>query len=127
MSDLRITDTARTQIIGALGQQEPPKTAMRLEATADGTTEFAYGMRLVGDEDLRSDDVVVESNGIKVLLDPGSARNLEGATIDYEEGVLRSGFSFDNPNRPSIPELGEGPRADLSGSICGTRISATIR
>ncbi len=115
MADLRITDEASTRILGALGQQEPPKTAMRLEATTNGTAEFVYGMRLVGDDDLRPDDVVVESNGVKVLVDPGSARNLEGATIDYEEGVLRSGFSFDNPNKPKIPELGEGPRADLSG------------
>ena len=115
MSDLRITDEARTRILGALEQQEPAKTAMRLEATTNGTAEFTYGMRLVGDDDLRHDDVVVESNGVKVLVDPGSARNLEGATIDYEEGVLRSGFSFDNPNKPKIPELGEGPRGDLSG------------
>jgi len=115
MPDLKITDEARTRILDALAQQEPAKTAMRLEATTNGTAEFIYGMRLVGDDDLRGDDVVVESNGVKILVDPGSARNLEGATIDYEEGILRSGFSFDNPNKPKIPELGEGPRADLSG------------
>ena len=115
MPDLKVTDEARTRILDALAQQEPAKTAMRLEATTNGTAEFIYGMRLVGDDDLRDDDVVVESNGVKILVDPGSARNLEGATIDYEEGILRSGFSFDNPNKPKIPELGEGPRADLSG------------
>ena len=115
MPDLKVTDEARTRILDALAQQEPAKTAMRLEATTNGTAEFIYGMRLVGDDDLRGDDVVVESNGVKILVDPGSARNLEGATIDYEEGILRSGFSFDNPNKPKIPELGEGPRADLSG------------
>ena len=115
MPDLKITDEARTRILDALAQQEPAKTAMRLEATTNGTAEFTYGLRLVGDDDLRGDDVVVESNGVKILVDPGSARNLEGATIDYEEGILRSGFSFDNPNKPKIPELGEGPRADLSG------------
>ena len=115
MLDLCITDEARTRIADALAQQEPAKTALRLEATTNGTAEFSYGMRLVGDEDVRVDDVVVESNGIRVVVDPSSARNLEGARIDYEEGVLRSGFSFDNPNKPKIPQLGEGPRADLSG------------
>ena len=115
MPDLRITDEARTRILGALEQQVPEKTAMRLETTTNGTAEFTYGMRLVGDDDLRADDVVVESNGVKVLVDPASARNLEGATIDYDDGVLRSGFSFENPNKPKIPELGEGPRGDLSG------------
>ncbi len=117
MPDLRITDEARTQIVAALEQQQPAKTALRLEATTNGTAEFAYGMRLVGDDDAREDDVIVESNGVKVLVDAGSAPNLEGVTIDYEEGVLRSGFSFDNPNKPQIPELGEGPRADLSGPV----------
>ena len=119
MSDLRITDEARTQILAALEQQQPARTALRLEATTNGTAEFAYGMRLVGDDDLRTDDVVVESNGVKVLVDPGSARNLEGATIDYEEGVLRSGFRFDNPNKPEIPELGEGPSRGLDWSHRG--------
>ena len=115
MSDLRITDEASTQIVAALEQQQPPKTALRLEATTNGTAEFVYGMKLVGDDDLRSDDVVVKSNGVKVLVDPGSARNLEGATIGYEKGILRSGFSFDNPNKPKIPELGKGARANLTG------------
>tara|TARA_B100000949_G_scaffold134047_1_gene118041 strand:+ start:81 stop:686 length:606 start_codon:yes stop_codon:yes gene_type:complete len=115
MPNLRITKEARTQILAALEQQEPQKSALRLEATTNGTAEFAYGMRLVDADDLREDDEIVESKGVKVLVDPASARNLEGATVDYEDGILQSGFRFDNPNKPNIPELGEGPRADLSG------------
>ena len=115
MPDVKVTDEARSQILTALEQQQPEKTALRIEATTDGTAEFAYGMRLVGDDDLRDGDEIVESNGVKLLVDPASARNLEGAIVDYEDGILRSGFRFDNPNKPKIPELGEGPRADLRG------------
>ena len=115
MPNLTITDNARTQIQTALEQQQPQKTALRIEATTNGTAEFAYGMRLVDTDDLREGDEIVENNGVKVLVDPASARNLEGATVDYEDGILRSGFRFDNPNQPNIPELGEGPRGDLSG------------
>lgn len=115
MPNLTITDNARTQIQAALEQQQPQKTALRIEATTNGTAEFAYGMRLVDTDDLREGDEIVENNGVKVLVDPASARNLEGATVDYEDGILRSGFRFDNPNQPNIPELGEGPRGDLSG------------
>ena len=114
MPHLKITDEAHAQIIDGL--KEPKKTALRIEATTNGTAQFSYGMRLVGEKDLRDDDEILESNGIKVFVDPVSARNLDGATVDYEEGILNSGFRFDNPNQPKIPELGKGLRTDLTGA-----------
>ena len=114
MSDLTITSEARQQITAAL-QQSADKTALRLEASANGTAEFVYGMRVVGDDDCRDDDVILDTEGVKVFMDPTSAQHLAGATVDYEEGILKSGFRFDNPNQPEIPKIGDGPRGDLTG------------
>jgi len=114
MPELTITDGAKEQIIDAL-QKNTGKTALRLEASANGTAEFVYGMRVVGDDDLRNDDVVLDTEGIRVFMDPASSQHLEGATVDYEEGILKSGFRFDNPNQPEIPQIGDGPREDLTG------------
>lgn len=59
-----------------------------------------------------SDDAVIEVGGLKVFLDPDSARLLEGATMDFVEGPDGSGFTFDAPNAPS-PSGGSG------GGGCG--------
>lgn len=113
---ITLTEAARSQVLAALESQRPDKNALRVEATTHGTAEFAYAMKLVSDDDRREDDVVVEEHGFAVFLDPSSARNLEDATIDFEEGILRSGFKFDNPNKPESAQLGSGPRGDLTGS-----------
>ncbi len=113
---IHMTEAARSQILAALESQRPEKTALRVEARANATSEFVYAMKLVGDGDGQPDDVVVQEEGFKVLMDPGSARNLNNATIDFEEGILRSGFKFDNPNQPESATLGDGPRGDLTGS-----------
>ena len=113
-----ITDEAREQILAALeGQedQDPPKTAMRVEAHANGTAEFSYGLKLIGDDEVGDQDEVLERDGLKVVVDSGSTRNLEGASLDYEDRIIRSGFKFDNPNKPETPEIGSGDRPDLQG------------
>ena len=111
---INLTDQARDQILAAL-EGQPDKAVLRIEAKVHTTGEFVYAMKLVGESDKTDVDVETESDGIRIVLDPDSAGNLEGTTIDFEEGVLRSGFKFENPNQPEIPQIGKGPRGDLTG------------
>lgn len=116
--EFTITEQAHEQILAAMeGQkdQSPPKSAMRVEAHANGTPEFAYGLKLITDDEIVSDDVILDLEGLKVVIDPKSAPNLDGAELDYEDRIIRSGFKFDNPNKPEIPEIGSGERPDLQG------------
>ncbi len=46
----------------------------------------------------REGDTVIHENGIRVLVDPQSARFLKGSKLDYVESLQGSGFSIDNPN-----------------------------
>ena len=111
-----LTEGAKENIQAALeGQSE--KTALRIEARANGTPQFSYAMRLIAEEDKTDADLIVSAEGFDVVVDPASAKNLNGASIDYEDRVVRSGFKFDNPNKPEIPTVGSGPREDLQGSI----------
>ena len=50
------------------------------------------------EEEAREDDLVFHENGIRVLVDSDSAPLLDGAEIDYTEGLMRSGFVIHNPN-----------------------------
>jgi Fe/S biogenesis protein NfuA len=113
---IALTDEAKKRILSAF-EKQPDKVALRVEANVSGTSEFSYEMKLVGSDEKTAEDLVVESGELQVVLDPKSAEYLTGATIDYEDGIVKSGFKFINPNKPEIPEIGSGPRSDLSGPL----------
>lgn len=50
------------------------------------------------EEEAQEGDLVFHENGVKVLVDAESAPLLDGAEIDYTEGLMRSGFVITNPN-----------------------------
>ena len=111
---ITLTEQAREQIVKALEQQSD-KTALRVEAKTSGGADFSYGMHLIGDEEKTPEDVVVDAEGLEVVMDSKSSEYLEGATLDFEDHIVRSGFKFENPNKPEVPSIGGGPRPDLTG------------
>ena len=115
-SELIVTDEAKKRILSAF-EQQPDKVALRVEVNANGTSDFSYAMKLVGADEKTAEDLVVEAGELQVVLDPKSAEYLTGATMDYEDGIIKSGFKFINPNKPEIPQIGSGPRTDLSGPL----------
>lgn len=113
-----MSEEAQSQIVSALENQDgesPPKKALRIEAKTNGTAEFAYSLKLVGEADRDDDDTIFNFESFSVYLDPKSSANLDGATLDFEDRILRSGFKFDNPNKPEVPSIGSGERPDLKG------------
>ncbi|MGH9340268.1 MAG: NifU family protein [Acidobacteriota bacterium] len=113
---LTITREARDQILAAMKEQEPGRTAVRVMAQISGL-DFTYGMKLIGPEEKNAEDVAIPEDGFDVVMDAKSAEHLEGATLDFEDGILKSGFKFNNPNKPEVPSIGGGPRPDLAGPV----------
>ncbi len=54
----------------------------------------------------RKDDLVVKRDGLTLLVDPASAPMVDGAVIDYIEGLEESGFQITNPKLPTPDEAG---------------------
>ena len=50
------------------------------------------------EKDAKTDDTIVNSDGVQILIDPDSAPLMEGAEIDYMDGLMKSGFVINNPN-----------------------------
>jgi iron-sulfur cluster assembly protein/iron-sulfur cluster insertion protein len=44
------------------------------------------------------DNEAMYGTNVKVVVDPASAQLLEGATLDYKDGLDQSGFAITNPN-----------------------------
>ena len=114
LSSIFVTEPAKEQVLAALAQK-PGKSILRVEAKTNGTSQFAYSMRLISEDEKSQEDVIVELEGLKVVMDSKTAGYMDGATIDFEDRILKSGFKFENPNQPEVPKLGAGPRSDLKG------------
>ena len=78
---------------------------LRIFIQGVGCSGFAYGFTF---DDKRDGDTVVESGELKVLVDPNSAPNLTGATVDFIDDQRGTGFMVDNPNQPAADACGSG-------------------
>ena len=91
---INVTPPAAAQILQSAGG-----AGLRLAARLDDKGVIEYGM---GFDEQAEDDEKVVSNGVTILVSPGSVELLSGATLDYVEinpGEWR--FIFINPNDPS--------------------------
>ncbi len=70
---------------------------LRVWVAGGGCSGLSYGMA-IDDNDPEENDCVIESQGIKIVVDSLSAPYLSGSIIDYTEDVLGGGFKIENPN-----------------------------
>ena len=91
-----ITEAAAAKVRELLEQEANPSYALRLQVVGGGCSGFQY--RLAFDDQIADDDELIDENGFKVVVDPLSARYLEGASIDYVETEMAAGFKIENPN-----------------------------
>ena len=69
---------------------------LRLGVRTSGCSGMAYKLEFV--DESADDDVVFESQGVKVFVDPKSLPYLDGMELDYAREGLNEGFKFNNPN-----------------------------
>ena len=61
-----------------------------------GCSGFRYSLNL--EERAAADDIVIESQGVRLFVDEFSAPYLNGVRLDYKSNFQESGFAFENPN-----------------------------
>ena len=69
---------------------------IRLGVTTSGCSGMAYRLEFV--DETQPEDLVFESHGVKVVIDPKSLAYLEGTELDFVKDGLHEGFKFNNPN-----------------------------
>jgi iron-sulfur cluster assembly accessory protein len=72
--------------------------ALRVYVEAGGCSGFQYGLTF---DEQKPGDEIGQFDGIMVLVDPNSSQYLNGAQVDYVEGLHGSGFSISNPQAKS--------------------------
>jgi len=93
---LVFTDAAANKVKTLIEEEENDSLKLRVFITGGGCAGFSYGFTF--DEAIAEDDTAVERNGVTLVVDPMSFQYLEGAEVDYKEGLQGSQFVINNPN-----------------------------
>ncbi|TAU52820.1 iron-sulfur cluster insertion protein ErpA [Rhizobium leguminosarum] len=97
MTDTSVTlsDAAAKRIAAIVGA-EAGKSALRVSVEGGGCSGFSYKFDLADSAD--DDDIIVERNDAKVLIDSLSLVYMAGSEIDFVDNLLGQSFQIKNPN-----------------------------
>jgi iron-sulfur cluster assembly protein len=93
---ITLTPVAASKVQELLAQRGTPQIGLRLGVRGGGCSGNSYFMEFCEAES--PGDEVIESNGVKLVVDLKSMVLLGGTEIDYVEGLMGAGFKFNNPN-----------------------------
>jgi Fe/S biogenesis protein NfuA len=91
---LTFTETAKQRITHFLEVQ----AAQGVSGLRIAGTRTEYKLWLVKDSDKQATDQIFAMDGFEVFMDPLSATHLSGATVDFSDGVMQSGFRIFYPS-----------------------------
>ena len=94
---ITLTDAATTTVRELITEEATDDSlALRVAVRPGGCSGFSYEMFF--DTDIAAEDATISYGEVKVVVDPSSAMLLEGATLDFNDGLQGAGFSINNPN-----------------------------
>lgn len=102
---VRVTANAAKKVGALLARQGRPNGVLRVAVVGGGCSGLQYKMDLQDGPANR--DILVESAGIKVVVDPKSALYVSGSELDYVDALQEGGFKVKNPNAASSCSCGE--------------------
>ena len=113
---INLTAPAANAVQGLLQKRElsPDEYSLRVFISGGGCAGFQYGMAL--ENQVRETDFTVTAFGVQVVVDEVSLDYLRGATVDYVEDIMGSGFKIDNPNAVAACGCGSSFRTKDSGA-----------
>jgi iron-sulfur cluster assembly accessory protein len=93
---ISLTDAATAKVGELITSEGNPELALRVAVRPGGCSGFSYEMFF--DSDIAEDDILNSFGAVRVVVDPASATLIQGATLDYKDGLQDAGFSINNPN-----------------------------
>ena len=101
---VKLTPSAAQKVSSLLTKQGRPQGVLRVAVIGGGCSGLQYKMDLQDNPANR--DFLVETGGIRVVVDPKSALYVTGSELDYLD-ALDGGFKVTNPNAATTCSCGE--------------------
>src|SRR5690606_32293603 len=95
---ITLTDSAATKVKELLDAEGADELALRVAVRPGGCSGYSYEMYFDGEIATDDQQATFGDAGVRVVVDPQSAQLLQGATLDYKNGLEQSGFAITNPN-----------------------------
>lgn len=102
---IKLTANAGKKVSTLLTKQGRPAGVLRVAVVGGGCSGLQYKMDLQDNPANR--DFLVESAGVKVVVDPKSALYVTGSELDYVDALTDGGFKVKNPNAATSCSCGE--------------------
>src|SRR6267378_2244248 len=102
---MSVTPAAAERVKALIEGRGKPTAGIRIGVRSKGCSGMSYTLEFADGQ--QPMDEVVETEGVKLLIDPKASLFLIGTVMDYEEEKLKSGFVFKNPNEKGRCGCGE--------------------
>jgi iron-sulfur cluster assembly accessory protein len=102
---LKVSESASTKVASLLQRQGRPEGVLRVAVIGGGCSGLQYKLDLQDEPAHR--DILVESGGVRVVVDPKTALYVTGSRLDYADKLEDGGFKVNNPNAASTCSCGE--------------------
>lgn len=99
MSSVSLSPAAAKRVAAIAARQGDPALKLRLSVDGGGCAGFQYKFGL--ESAANPDDLVVETDGVQLVVDATSLPFVEGAEVDYVESLGGASFQVRNPNATS--------------------------
>lgn len=104
---ISVTESAAQKAVTLISHSEAPaesELGLRMQVVGGGCSGFQYNLEF---GTAKGTDKVFEFHGLKVFIDPRSTLYLAGSVLDYNDGLMDSGFKITNPNAKNTCGCGE--------------------
>ena len=91
-----LTDSAAVKVADLLAEEGNEELFLRVGVRPGGCSGYSYDMYF--DTEVADDDIVRKFGEVTLVVDSASADLIKGATLDYRDGLVDSGFHITNPN-----------------------------
>lgn len=102
---IKVSPNAALKVSSLLTRQGRPSGVLRVAVVGGGCSGLQYKMDLQDTPANR--DIMVETSGIRVVVDPKSALYVTGSELDYVDSLQEGGFKVINPNAATSCSCGE--------------------
>ena len=102
---IKVTASAARKVSGLLTKQGRAQGVLRVAVVGGGCSGLQYKMDL--QDGPASRDIMVETGGIRVVVDPKSALYVTGSELDFVDALQDGGFKVKNPNAATSCSCGE--------------------
>ncbi|MCW2923026.1 MAG: iron-sulfur cluster insertion protein ErpA [Thermoleophilia bacterium] len=91
-----LTESAIAKLTALLQEDPEPQQSLRIAVTGGGCSGFQYALGF--DTEQHDDDLLFQEGSVRVIIDETSAEYLNGAVVDFQDGLQGKGFAIENPN-----------------------------